>query len=98
MRKDILKIALSAVMLLGAVSSINADKEKAWLQSGIADRTENWTQGSSLRSTTEEDTTPPGEPWGAPVGEGWYPVLALMLGYWVYLFCRNKKTYKLYKK
>jgi hypothetical protein len=94
MRKNILKIALSAIMLLGAVS-INADEEKAGFQSGnLKELTENWTQRNSLRAETseEEDTTPPGEPWGAPVGDGWYPVLALMLGYSVYLFRRNKNA------
>jgi hypothetical protein len=89
MKTYILKAVLSVIMLCGAVV-INASEDKAWLGS-FTERTENWLQKSSLRSTTEEeDTTPPVEPWGAPVGDGLYPVLAMMLGYAVYLFRRNK--------
>jgi hypothetical protein len=76
---------LCAMMLLGAVA-VNATEEEAWLQSGsLTERTENWAKSGSLKATqASEDTTPPGEPWGVPVGNGIWYILAATCVYALY--------------
>jgi hypothetical protein len=94
MRANILKVVLSAIMLFGAVA-INAAEDEAWLQSGsLTERTENWTQKSSLRGVTldalEEDETPPGEPWDdGTVGGG---IGCLLAATGIYGLYKRKKT------
>ncbi|GHU71178.1 hypothetical protein FACS189413_12570 [Bacteroidia bacterium] len=92
MRQEYLKAVLCAIMLFGA-AAVHAVEKETWHQSGsLTERTENWLKSSSLRAAQdEEETTPPGDPWGgdgAPVGDGiWCIVGAAGL----YLLVKTRK-------
>jgi hypothetical protein len=90
-------IILATAMLL--IISASAERRT------IKDRTDNWLSREKAEATTpsEEETEsgnlrigPVPDPPTVPFGEGWYPLLTLMLAYSVYLFRRNKtvKTIK----
>jgi hypothetical protein len=86
--KRIKKVVLSAIMLLGTVAIHAAGEKSEWLSEGsLTERTENWTQAGSLR-TTQEDNTPPTEPWGAPIGNG---VMCIVAAAGLYMFVKTRK-------
>jgi hypothetical protein len=80
------KTILSAIMLFGAVVISASEEKKQWLSEGsLMERTENWGKRSSLTSAQEDETeTPPGEPWGVPVGDGVWYILAATCIYALY--------------
>jgi hypothetical protein len=90
------RILAVTILLLGA-AALNAEEKKEWLQSGsFTERTENWTQRSSSLRSTQEDNTPPTEPWGdAPIGDGlWYIVSVAGIYAMVKLGLKRKSCHK----
>jgi hypothetical protein len=89
------KIGIAFILLVNVFANgyTQEDKTNKWLQSNIAIQQENWLKSASASDQTVEaySTTPPGEPvWGAPIKEGLYPLLAMLLSYSTYLFYRNR--------